>query len=126
MVNPMIFFPSCVGMIVVMHIHNLSWIVGPCLFHSLTLVLYQCKTPLLSLWLLCTYLSKLFSDVGHDILPNILPQNRRFTKVKLTGKNSCVHIPGFFSLRGGIHKVPGVGLGHNVRLELLGGVHRSH
>ena len=80
MVNPVVFLVSSVGMNLVLHIHNLAWIFLLCLYHSPTLVLYKCTIYLLSMWLLCTYLSLLLSGVGYDILPNILPQNHRLPK----------------------------------------------
>ena len=56
MVNPVVFWFFCVGRDVVLSICILAFKVVPCFFHSLTLVLYQCKTFLPIMWLLCIYL----------------------------------------------------------------------
>ena len=51
MVSPAVFLVSCVGNIVVLHVHILVLKVGLFLFNSPTSVLPQCATLLYSLWL---------------------------------------------------------------------------
>ena len=62
--NPVGFWVFHVGRNVVMHVHILSLKVVPCIFHSPTLLLSQCTSLLLNLWLLFIYLLVLFSGVG--------------------------------------------------------------
>ena len=92
--------------------------------HIPTWVIFQCTVFLPSLWWLCTCIPVLLWGVGHDILPNILPQNHRQPSWNLLG-DCCVSIvPGYF-LRYGIHKVPCVGQVQYVRFLMLAGVHIS-
>ena len=71
MVSPEIVSFFCVGNNVVLRVHNLELKVVPFLFHSLTLVLSQCKTFLPSLWLPCILFLVLISGVKRALSPNI-------------------------------------------------------
>ena len=62
---------SRVGKNVVLRIHNLALIVGPLLFHSPTLVLYQCTTFIPGLWLPCFFFLVLLSGVRLALFLNI-------------------------------------------------------
>ena len=70
----------CAGNNVVLPVHILSLKDGPCLFNSTTLVIFQFKTPLPGLWLLCIYITVLILGVGRAILPNILPANHQLPR----------------------------------------------
>ena len=106
-----------------MHIHILECISWLCLFRIPTVVIFQCKVLLPSLWWLFTFLPVLIWDLGHDLFLNILHQNHRQSRWNLLG-DCCVEIlPGYY-LRDGIHKVPGVWQGHHVWFVLFVGVHK--
>ena len=124
MLNPVFFWFVLVGINVVLHGHILALKVWPCLFHSPTLVLSQCTIFLPGLWLLFIYLLVLLSGVGRALLLNIVTQNHQLTRWKLLDYWRVSIVPGF-SLRGGIHKVPGVLSRHCVLFVLIMGVHVS-
>ena len=69
-VSPAVVLVSCVGKHVVLRVHILSLKVGPFLFHSPTLVIYQCTTFLTSLWLPCILFLVLLSGVRRAFLTN--------------------------------------------------------
>ena len=111
MVNTVVFLFVCVGINVVMHVHILELKFCSYIFHSTTLVLYQCTVFLPSIGLLCIYLLVLLSGVGRAPFPHILPQNHRL-------------VPGV-CFRVSIHKVTGVLLRHHVILFLFVGFHTN-
>ena len=122
MLNPTIFLVYHVGINEVMHVHILEWIFGPYPFHIPTLVLYQCKIFLPSLWLLFTYLPVLISVVRHYLSPNILPQNHQLPRWNWLD-DCCLSIALGVLLGGDVHKVPGIGIGNHVMLVLVVGFH---
>ena len=50
MINFVIVLVSCVRINIVMHVHIMAWIVGPCLFHSPNEVICQYTVLPSSLW----------------------------------------------------------------------------
>ena len=61
--SPVVVLVSRVGKHLVLHVHILALIFGPFLFHSPTLVPYQCTTSLPSLWLPYIFFLVLISGV---------------------------------------------------------------
>ena len=123
MANPVEILAFIFEMNGLLHVNILTWISGPYLIHRPTVVLFQYKVLLQSLWWLCTCLPVLLWCVGYDILMNILPHNHQEPRWRLLG-DCRVSIILSYCLRHGIHKVLGVGQGHHVRFVLLVGVHK--
>ena len=122
MENIVVISVSYVKMNEVMHLYTLEWIFKTYLFHSPTVLIFQCTVFLPSMWWLCTFLPVLIWGVGYALLENILPPNHLQPRWNLLGRCSMSIVPGS-CLRDGIHKVPGVGKVHNVQFILLVGVH---